>query len=284
MILQAGSWTGMIDGGPPGTAGVIEAALSHLGVRRLNAVLITHPHLDHTGGFEQVILDEHPRVAYVGEGPGPDTGSLRAVGARVVRVRAGQGIAFAGRRARVLAPRSLTGDPNEDSVVLLLDVAGRRLLFTGDCTGPNEAAVGAVLARGPPLFVLKVAHHGSRYSSTAGFLAAARPRFAVISVGHNTYGHPSADTVARLRAVGSTIYSTQQNGTITLTIRASGAASWAFGVTSRPVTHGVGRSGGGAVSATIGFGRCGDGLRRHHRVHHSHRRVLPPQGLPLPRP
>ena len=73
---------------------------------------------------------------------------------------------FGAARAEVLSPAGLSGDANRDSVVLRLDAGGRSFLFTGDCTGPNEAAVGSICARGPPIDVLKVAHHGSRYSTS----------------------------------------------------------------------------------------------------------------------
>ena len=254
VIIKNGSWTGMIDGGPSGSAGAIETALHGLGVSHLNAVVITHPHADHTGGLQNVILADDPPVAYVGEGAGSDADELRAVGAKVVRVRAGQTLAFGALRARVLAPSSLSGDANDDSVVLLLDVGGKRLLFTGDSSGPEEAAVGAELARGPPLYLLKVAHHGSKYSTTSAFLGEADPRYAVISVGSNSYGHPSQATVSRLRGDGATIYSTQKNGTITLTITAAGAATWRFAKGSSPVTRGVSSGGGSATSSSSSSG------------------------------
>jgi competence protein ComEC len=142
-------------------------------------------------------------------------------------------------RATVLAPAGMSGDANTDSIVLLLQAGGRRVVFTGDSTGAGEAAAGASLARGPPVDVLKVSHHGSRYSTTRRFVAAARPRVGVISVGANPYGHPSSDTVRRLRAGGARVYSTQKNGSITLTITSGGALRWRFARSSAPLVHGV---------------------------------------------
>ncbi len=126
-----------------------------------------------------------------------------------------------------------------------LDAQGRRFLFTGDLTGPNEAAVARICARGPPVDVLKVSHHGSRYSTTSSFLMGARPHTAVISVGRNSYGHPTQDVVGRLRASGARVYSTQKNGDVTVTVRAGGRWSWTFARTTEQVRRGVSHTSGG---------------------------------------
>jgi len=122
-------------------------------------------------------------------------------------------------------------------------------------TGSNATLVGSICARGPPLYLLKVAHYGSRYSTSASFLSEARPQFAVISVGPNSYGHPTPETIAALKAAGTRIYSTQKNGTVTLTIAASGAVAWSFAKSAQPLTKAASSSGGsiaGSTSATSG--------------------------------
>ena len=257
-IVKSGSWTGLIDGGPSGSAYAVESALGRLGVKRLDAVVATHMHADHIDGLIDVVYDLRPRRAYVA---GPVKSTLAAAFARagtvVQQVRRGASLRFGALPAKVLSPAGISGDPNSDSVVILLQAGGKRFLFTGDVTGPNEAAVGEQLARGPPLAVLKVAHHGSAYSTTAAFLSQARPRFAVIEVGHNSYGHPSADTIARLRAAGARIYDTLKNGTITLSVSATGTLTWAFSRSSAPVTSGVGSAGSGSASSGSGSASAG---------------------------
>ena len=239
-IVASGSWAGLIDGGPAGSARKIEAALGRLGVRRLSTVFVSHMHADHTGGLAGVVADLRPRQAFVAGSPTSAlAGAFRKAGTNVVQARRGGKLRFGAVRVTVLSPPSLSGDPNADSLVLLVTAAGRRFLFTGDCTGPNEAAVGRELARGPPIDVLKVSHHGSRYSMTAGFLDDARPSTTVISVGVNSYGHPTQETIDRLRAGGARVYSTQKNGSITLTVASGGAVAWSFPRSSKQVTRGA---------------------------------------------
>ena len=241
-VLRSGAWTGLVDGGPSGSEAAVRAALAALGVRRLDTLVISHQHADHTGGLAALVRQYRPRRAWVaGALEGGLAAALRRAGTLPAQVRRGLTARFGRAKVTVLAPATMSGDANTDSLVLLLQAGDRRVVFTGDSTGAGEAAAGASLARGPPVDVLKVAHHGSRSSTTGRFVAAARPRVAVISVGDNSYGHPSFDTVRRLRAGGARVYSTQKNGAITLTITSGGALRWRFARSSAPLLRGVTR-------------------------------------------
>jgi competence protein ComEC len=244
-VIRAGSWAGLIDGGSSGSEARIEAALTRLGVRRLSAVVVSHMHTDHTGGLPHIVAEWRPRKAFVAGRPSSAlAGALRRAGTTVVQVRRGAALRFGGARAEVLSPAGLSGDANSDSLVLRLEAGGRSFLFTGDCTGPNEAVVGSICARGPPIEVLKVAHHGSRYSTSAAFLADTRPRVAVISVGPNPYGHPTPATVRRLLAGGSRVYTTWRNGSLTFKVSQAGAMSISSSRSPQPVRKATAARGG----------------------------------------
>lgn len=106
---------------------------------------------------------------------------------------------------------------NDNSIAFILQYKHFRMLFTGDA---GTAAEQRFLSEGIDLHgdVLKVGHHGSAYSSSPAFIAAVRPRYAVISVGrHNMFGHPAPSTIETLRRFGAHIYRTDKNGAVTIT-------------------------------------------------------------------
>ncbi|HLO04068.1 MAG TPA: ComEC/Rec2 family competence protein, partial [Symbiobacteriaceae bacterium] len=260
----------LIDGGPAAApeqgregydAGesVILPVLRERGIRRLDWVVLTHPHQDHAGGLPAVL-----RAMPVGlliengmDGSAPGPIELDAVAAErgvpAVAVQGGQVLDLgAGATALILAPpnplfHDTRSDENANSVVLLISYKGARLLLTGDLEAVGEEWL---LAQGIDLRsdLLKVAHHGSRYSSTTEFLAAVHPRYAVISAGRgNSFGHPDAGTVQRLQAVGATVYRTDQQGTISFR---TGGAGWTVSTAhTAPPSEAVGLLGRPLVGA-----------------------------------
>lgn len=117
-----------------------------------------------------------------------------------------------------LSPDSgeLSGDRNEDSMVLLVQYGSFRMLFTGDLEGEAEEAL-AGRAENLDADVLKVGHHGSKNGSSEEFLKKVTPKVAVISVGEdNSYGHPAGETLKRLEACGAEILKTEEWGAVTI--------------------------------------------------------------------
>lgn len=110
-----------------------------------------------------------------------------------------------------------TEDVNDASIVLEMRTPGKSFLFTGDISSEVESKLIANLSFNLDVDVLKVGHHGSRYSTSNAFLDATSPQEAVISVGENTYGHPTNQTLSRLMAHGVTVLRTDQMGTIEIT-------------------------------------------------------------------
>jgi competence protein ComEC len=121
-------------------------------------------------------------------------------------------------REQTLAVSAKRGNLNERSVVLYLLEDKKQILLMGDA---GDQAEKVLVAEGnlPKVNILKVGHHGSKYASTEMFLQMIHPKMAVISVGaKNRYGHPTAETLARLKEVGSTIRRTDLEGEIVITL------------------------------------------------------------------
>lgn len=105
-------------------------------------------------------------------------------------------------------------DVNDDSIVLLLEFEGVKVAFTGDISEDVEMPIGKALG---DIDVLKVAHHGSKTSSSNTFLSYTLPEVSIISVGENNYGHPSEEALERLSKYGK-VYRTDEYGCVELVI------------------------------------------------------------------
>lgn len=204
--------------------------------RRLDVVVLTHPHEDHVAGL--ALLLTRYRITEVVEdgmlGPGPSDAAYRAELAAQVRatrvVAAGDRLWLDGARLDVdwplpgRVPRNPPGsgkDINNASVVFELHFGARDMLLPGDVEeeiDPQLLAAGLAQRLGPRLDVLKVAHHGSRTATTQALLDALHPRIAVISVGaDNDYGHPAPETLARLQDSGAQVFRTDLDGSVEIT-------------------------------------------------------------------
>jgi competence protein ComEC len=223
----AGQWV-LIDGGPrtpESDAGrrVVVPFLRRHGVERLSVAVATHAHADHVGGLPAVFDAFPPQVVLepgepLGEAPYLEfLAATETAGARWRAARTGDRFDLDGVRMVVLSPDSAwaaaTTDPNEESVVLLVEYGRARLLLTGDAGLPVEWRLAGQVG---DVDVLKVGHHGSLSATSDAWLDELRPEEAVISVGaRNRYGHPAPEVITRLGGHGIAVYRTDRQGTIT---------------------------------------------------------------------
>jgi competence protein ComEC len=193
------------------------------GVRTIDRLLLTHAHPDHVGGAPFLLAAFRPGEVWEGIAPRRDPSygrlakSLELGGVSRRAVARGMRLEWDGVALDVLGPRPAGPPPlktrNDDSMVLAVRFGDVCVLLAGDI----EATAESVLAP-PPCDILKVPHHGSRTSTSASLLDAARPRLAVVSVGaRNTFSHPHPDVLGRLRARGVLLFRTDRDGTIRVT-------------------------------------------------------------------
>ena len=216
----------LVDGGNKSAGdGVIET-LQNAGVDDLEIILASHADRDHIGGLIAVLESDEIIVesVYYNGYPG-DTltwqefeAAVAADGLLLLPLQYPSNQSWGGFDVQVLNPPDNLVEPeqNEASLVLYIDYAQISFLLPADIDSGIEQLLPG---RMPNLQadILKVAHHGSKSSSSAAFLDAVQPSEAIISVGLNSYGHPAPETLERLSAVGANIWRTDMLGSITLT-------------------------------------------------------------------
>ncbi|CEI72917.1 cell wall-binding repeat-containing protein [Romboutsia hominis] len=220
---------------PDGTDILIDAGESKYGstvVNYLNSqekgmdldyLISTHPDADHVGGMQEVFKQLNVKNFYYPADAPHNTQTWKNVlslanteGCKILDSKPGTIISGGGATLKFIHPTKDYNDNNEDSVVGLLDYNNTEVLLTGDAEAITEQdMVSQNLV--PDVDVLKVGHHGSNTSTTQEFLNKAKPEHAVISVGENSYGHPTQNILNRLFGIGSKVWRTDKNGHVIMT-------------------------------------------------------------------
>jgi competence protein ComEC len=227
LVLRAGPTSAVVvDAGPAAEA--TDACLDRLEVGSVPLLVLTHFHADHVGGVAGVLdgrdVDEVEGTALHEPGEGAtDVG--RAVGRDPAPAAYGLTRRIGEVRLQTVWPRPGAGPtdpgesaPNNASVVLVAEVAGVRVLLTGDVEPSAQAALARDLA-GLRVDVLKVPHHGSRHQDL-DWLTSLGARLALVSVGEdNDYGHPAPDLLAALSAAGASVWRTDVSGDVVVVVR-----------------------------------------------------------------
>ncbi|RHE40181.1 DNA internalization-related competence protein ComEC/Rec2 [Blautia obeum] len=211
--------------------------LKNQGIAILDGIFVSHTDQDHISGIEELLELCAQKLTTVRvknlilpdwDTTGGEYEKLKMLaeqtGIRVQTVREGNLLKAKEAQIEILAPENGAdgSDTNEDGMVMKVHFGKFRGLFTGDIGAETEKKL---LDSMEDVDFLKVAHHGSKYSTCQGFLDVVSPEIAVISCSaKNTYGHPSADTIKKLEDCGAQVEYTMKNGAIT--VRTDGEGIW----------------------------------------------------------
>ena len=205
----------LIDAGTSSYGSTVTNYLKNKGVDDIELMINTHPDADHCGGLTTVANNYTVEEVWISK----DTSKTTAAYTNFIAAVSGErtpsvGEVYTyGHLTLTVLYASKGSDSNNSSIVVMLEYGSFKFLFMGDA---GEEVENKLVSNGTDLScdVLKVGHHGSKYSSTSSFLNATGAEYGVICVGSNTYGHPTSEALGRLDSAGITTYRTDNNGNV----------------------------------------------------------------------
>ncbi|HBI25887.1 MAG: ComEC [Candidatus Wolfebacteria bacterium GW2011_GWC2_39_22] len=221
MIVMPGNVKLLIDGGPDnGNAAQQIDSIVPWHDRYIDMVMISHAELDHFGGLLDV-LERYEVGVFIYNGEGSDSESFKEL-AKIVKERKipvvvineGDNILHGSSTIAILSAHGT--NKNEGALVAKLTSNGVSALFTGDIGKVTELEL--IKNKAIQADIIKIPHHGSKFSSTLEFLKAVRPKVAVIEVGKNSYGHPTKEVLDRVKNAGAQLFRTDTDGMVKLVI------------------------------------------------------------------
>lgn len=217
IILQSEGKTFVVDCGGSSDTDAADTAANELmsrGIFRIDGLILTHFDRDHAAGVQYLLQRIDADVLYLPTCADDDgTADTISDAYRKIWIDETTILSYGDTRITLVASENATSD-NESGLCILCQTENCAILITGDRSMDGEAELMRRIDL-PPLDVLVVGHHGSKYSTSYALLKTTQPRFALISVGaNNTYGHPTQEVLERLAQYDCIVYRTDQNGKI----------------------------------------------------------------------
>lgn len=218
-VLYHGKDAAILTDAPANQTDTVTGYMERIGIKRLDYFIISHYDKDHAGDAVRMIEKFKPYHILLPE----PVGNKDEIYGEIVKItdekqritaKTGQSYTAGGVVIDVLAPNNRGNENNDMCIVCRIAHKDTSLLMCSDIDTDDEKVILSKYGDKIRSDVLKVAHHGSRYSSSDAFIGAVSPQYAVISCGPNTYGHPDTGVMNRLRAAKASVLTTQTDGVI----------------------------------------------------------------------